>query len=177
MNEFQQYWISICEIYFLTKHYLLISEELSDDFDTFLQPLKEHRDAFDHITRVYGYSMTGVGNDKSFDVKKYQEENMKKAVGHVYRAFFDTADWLSYVCRKKIREILSNVSKDVINEKYPDYPSAKQKLNQFPNQIAENREKKDLSDDESVLIKEVDKYATILNEILDIYRKVSLIFA
>ena len=55
MDNFTKYWDSICQIYFLTKHYLLLAEELSDDFDTFLQPVKEHRDAFDHVARVYGY--------------------------------------------------------------------------------------------------------------------------
>ena len=55
MDKFKTYWDNICKIYFLTKHYLILSEEISDDFDTFLQPIKEHRDAFDHIARVYGY--------------------------------------------------------------------------------------------------------------------------
>lgn len=94
MNDFQVHWDNICKIYFLTKHYLLLSEELSEDFDTFLQPIKEHRDAFDHIARVYGYKML----DRKVDnIEKYREDNMKKAVGHAYRAFFDTADWLSYI--------------------------------------------------------------------------------
>ena len=56
MEKHTSYWNVICEIYFLTKHYLIISEEISEDFETFLQPLKEHRDAFDHIVRAYGHS-------------------------------------------------------------------------------------------------------------------------
>ena len=89
MIDLQIYWDNICKIYFLTKHYLLLSEELSEDFDTFLQPVKEHRDAFDHLARAYGYTML----DREIqNIDKYREENMKKAVGHTYRALLDTAD-------------------------------------------------------------------------------------
>ena len=173
MIDLQIYWDNICKIYFLTKHYLLLSEELSEDFDTFLQPVKEHRDAFDHLARAYGYTML----DREIqNIDKYREENMKKAVGHTYRAFFDTADWLSYVCRKKIRELLSQYSKPEISKLYPKYNNVKQLLNDVPKKIAEIREAKDLSDDESLLIEEVDKYVSLLYEILEVYYDVNNIF-
>ena len=174
MNNLQIHWDNICKIYFLTKHYLLLSEELSEDFDTFLQPLKEHRDAFDHITRVYGYSMQKKPVE---DVEKYREDNMKKAVGHTYRAFFDTADWLSYVCRKNIRQTLSIYTKDQILEKYTEYEYARKRLDEIPIEIAQIRKNKDLSDDEKELIAEVDQYSKILNELLDIYHTVYSLFA
>lgn len=174
MNKLQIHWDNICKIYFLTKHYLLLSEELSEDFDTFLQPLKEHRDAFDHIARVYGYNML----DKKVDnIEKYREENMNKAVGHTYRAFFDTADWLSYICRKKIRVLLSNYTKAQILERYENYESVKMILENIPKEIAQIRNNKDLSDDETVLIEEVDQYSAILNRLLEIYREVYTLFA
>lgn len=173
MKDLQVYWDNICKIYFLTKHYLLLSEELSEDFDTFLQPVKEHRDAFDHLARVYGYTML---NRELDDIDKYREENIKKAVGHTYRAFFDTADWLSYICRRKIRELLSQYSKLEISQRYPDYNKAKQLLSDVPKRIAEIRETKDLSDDESLLIEEVDKYVSLLDEILKIYTDINNIF-
>lgn len=174
MNKIQNHWDNICKIYFLTKHYLLLSEELSEDFDTFLQPLKEHRDAFDHIARVYGYDML---DKKVDDVEKYREENMNKAVGHTYRAFFDTADWLSYICRKKIRDLLSNYTKEQILNKYEKYEEVKITLNRIPKEIAQIRKNKDLSDDETVLIEEVDQYSIVLNQLLEIYNEVYAIFA
>lgn len=174
MNNLQIHWDNICKIYFLTKHYLLLSEELSEDFDTFLQPLKEHRDAFDHIARVYGYSMQKKPVE---DIEKYREDNMKKAVGHTYRAFFDTADWLSYVCRKNIRQTLSRYTKDQILDKYAEYEYARKRLDEIPIEIARIRKNKDLSDDEKELIAEVDQYAKILNELLDIYHTVYSLFA
>lgn len=174
MSKLQIQWDNICKIYFLTKHYLLLSEELSEDFDTFLQPLKEHRDAFDHIARVYGHQMLEKQVD---DIEKYKEENMNKAVGHTYRAFFDTADWLSYICRKKIREILSKYTKRQILETYPNYETVRYTLDEIPKQIAQIRKNKDLSDDESILINEVDQYSNILNQLLDIYNEVHTLFA
>lgn len=174
MNNLQMHWNNICKIYFLTKHYILLSEELSEDFDTFLQPLKEHRDAFDHIARVYGQAMLKKELD---DVEKYKEDNMKKAVGHTYRAFFDTADWLSYICRRKIREILSKYTRDQIVDKYTKYEGIRKRLDEIPNEIALIREHKDLSDDESILIAEVEEYSTVLDELLNIYAEVHSLFA
>ena len=174
MNKIQTHWDNICKIYFLTKHYLLLSEELSEDFDTFLQPLKEHRDAFDHIARVYGYDML---DKKVDDVEKYREENMNKAVGHTYRAFFDTADWLSYICRKKIRDLLSQYTREQILNKYEKYEEVKIILNRIPKEIAQIRKSKDLSDDETVLIEEVDQYSIVLDQLLEIYNEVYAIFA
>lgn len=174
MNRLQTHWDNICKIYFLTKHYLLLSEELSEEFDTFLQPLKEHRDAFDHIARVYGSHML---KRKIDDVEKYKEDNMNKAVGHTYRAFFDTADWLSYICRNKIRMLLSGYNKEQISERYDKYDETKKILESIPKEIARIRENKDLSDDESILIKEVEQYSHILDQLLDIYSEIYELFA
>lgn len=173
MSNFSQYWDSICQIYFLTKHYLILAEELSDDFDTFLQPVKEHRDAFDHIARVYGYRY--LQNDLK-NVDTYRAENMNKAVGHVYRAFFDTADWLSYICRKKIRLILSGKTKEEILQVYPDYNELKSMLNEIPLAIANIRKNKDVSDDISALVQEVEGYRDILDKLLEAYSSINSLF-
>lgn len=175
MDDFKlkPYWKSICQIYFLTKHYLLIAEELSEDFDTFLQPVKEHRDAFDHVARVYGI---GELEKQPNNVEKYQIENLKKAIGHTYRAFFDTADWLSYVCRKEIRKILSQYSREQILNQYPNYDSVKNMLIAVPKQIADIRSTKDLSDDESLLIDEVRKYSDILDQLIEVHSEICKIF-
>lgn len=173
MEKYDTYWEKICQIYLLTKHYLLLAEELSDDFDTFLQPLKEHRDAFDHIVRVYGYQFL---DNPPLDPESYCLGNVKKALGHEYRAFFDTADWLSYICRKKIREMIKENTGDEISRQYPDYPDIKQWLNQLPKDIAKIRENKDVSDKGEELIAEVNKYKHILDRLLKVYDDLCTIF-
>lgn len=173
MDKYAIYWDSICEIYFLTKHYLLIGEELSEDFDTIIQPVKEHRDAFDHITRVYGLKFL---QDDIPDKEAYRISNMKKAVGHAYRAFFDTADFLTYVCRKKIRELLNSRDYEEIVKHYPNYPNVKQMLIDVPFKIAEIRKNKDVSVDDRALIDEIEEYRKILDELLSAYKAVYRIF-
>lgn len=171
---YEKYWKSICQIYLITKHYLLLAEEISDDCDTFLQPLKEHRDTFDHIVRVYGNEFA---DEKKDDIESYCENNMKKALGHEYRAFFDTADWLSYICRKKIRLILQGKSREEIKEKYSEYDELKSFLIAVPAEIAKIREKKDISDNEQELIDEVENYRQLLDVLLGYHKTINDIFA
>ena len=84
---------------------------------------------------------------------------------------------MSYICRRKIREILSKYTRDQIVAKYKEYDSIRKRLDEIPNEIALIRENKDLSDDESMLIAEVDKYSAVLDEVLKIYDKVNSLFA
>lgn len=173
MGNYAEYWENICQIYFLTKHYLILAEEISDEFDTFLQPVKEHRDAFDHLARVYGYKFLQA---EIKDKDAYCVANMRKAVGHAYRAFFDTADWLSYICRKKIRTLISGKSYEDIVKVYPNYDQLKKMLQEVPLAIAEIRKNKDVSDDVSELVKEVNDYRKILDDLLGAYNEVSRLF-
>ena len=173
-SEYMLYWDNICQIYFLAKHYLLLGEELSDGFDTFIQPLKEERDAFDHIARVYGHKYLARSIN---DEKQYCESNMRKAVQHTYRAFFDTADFFSYVCQKRIRELLSNKESTEIKAIYPKYDKAKERLESIPQGIARIRENKDESETDTELVQEVLQYKEILDELYNIYVEVNRLFA
>lgn len=174
--DYSMYWERICEVYFLTKNYLLRGEELSDDFDTFLQPLKEHRDAFDHVARAYGIKFKyGVNTDED-NGSSYCESNMRKALGHVYRAFFDTADWLSYICRKQIREHLIGKSYQEIVREYPDYANIKLFLVQVPKQIASIRAKKDVYEGIENVATEVTEYQKLLDRLLEIHEQIMTVF-
>lgn len=168
-NDYTIYWDNICQIYLLTKRYLLLGEELSEEFNTIVQPLKEHRDALDHIVRAYGVQFL---KDVPQDVAAYQMSNMKKAVGHVYRAFFDTADFITYVCRKKIREVLGGKQREEICAIYPNYPEARQFFNRVPEQIAKIRENKDVSSNANELVPEVKAYQEIIEKMLGYYREI-----
>lgn len=173
MDDYTDYWDKICVIYFVTKHYLLVGEEISEDFSTVLQPLKEHRDTFDHLARVYGVKFI---NGEIPDIKEYKISNMKKAVGHAYRAFFDTADFLTYVCRKKIREILAGKSREEILKVYPKYTDEREFLYRVPLEIAAIRENKDVGTDDSGLIRELKEYKAVIDHLLEIYVEVSNLF-
>lgn len=176
MENFEDLWKGICQIYFLTKHYLILAEEISENFDTFIQPIKEHRDVLDHITRVYGFELL---KEKEFvtDIEGYKRDNMKKALGHAYRSFFDTADWLTYVCRQGIRKILTGKSHKSIIEKYPNYDKLKTLLIELPEKIAAIREHKDMSDKPEDLIKQVNEYVVIMDELIKSYKEINLVIS
>ena len=76
----------------------------------------------------------------------------------------------------EFRQTLSRYTKDQILDKYTEYEYARKRLDEIPIEIAQIRKNKDLSDDEKELIAEVDQYAKILNELLDIYHTVYSFF-
>ncbi len=171
-SDISHYFEEMSQVHMYTKHYLLISEEISEEGVTFLQPLKEHRDAYDHLVRVFALPMKEVGN---IDVEKYALDNVKKAFGHEYRAFFDMADWLTYICRKYIREELSfHAKKKRYKEMYADFEDVKAFINEVPFLIAKYRERKDVSNHESILGEVLD-YKNTMDKLLEIYKKVKLL--
>lgn len=168
--KYDDYWKNICEIHLLTKHYLLLAEEMCDEGDLFLQPLKEHRDAYDHIIRVYAAKETISSPDNP---EEYMRSNMSKAIGHEYRAFFDTADWLSLICRRKINVLLAGKKSEEIRAKYSKYDELKELLLSLPGQIAEQREHKDVGND---MLAEVNKYASILDSLVQKWGELYMAF-
>lgn len=158
------------QIHLFTKHYLLIAEELSEDGVAFLQPMKEHRDAYDHLMRVFSVHINdSVTDDKA---SEYISDNIRKALGHEYRSFFDAADWLTYICRKGIREqlMLRSVKKKY-SQKYDDYDDVKSLINNLPFTIAEFREDKDVSK-VGVMLDNVIEYRDTMDRLIEIYRRI-----
>ena len=166
----------LCKVHMATKHYLLIAEELSEEGVTFLQPLKEHRDAYDHLMRIFYLPTLLATSDidtNNFNTTEYIRKNVEKAVGHEYRAFFDTADWLTFICRRKIREELSfhRVRLAYINQYgNEDYQSVRQLINMVYADIAKYRTEKDIGKIEP--LQDVQSYQITINKLLDIYKKV-----
>ena len=157
----------------LTKHYLLIAEELSEDGFTFLQPLKEHRDAYEHLVRVFALS-TKEDIKANFDSHTYIESNINKAFGHEYRAFFDAADWLTFACRRFVRKKLSLLTiKKAYIKAYQEegYETAKNFINSVPFEIAKYREKKDVGDNIN-LLNEVYEYKKTLDKLIELYKNI-----
>ena len=164
------------QIHMLTKHYLLIAEELSEEGVTFLQPLKEHRDAYDHLMRVFYLPIRLETSDiaSNFDSTAYIRKNVEKALGHEYRAFFDMADWLTFICRRKIREEMSyqRVRQAYVNQYgIENYKSVKELVNTVYDIIAQYRAEKDIGKAEPPL-QDVQSYQKTIDQLLDIYKKV-----
>ena len=168
--KFEEFWIDICKIHLFTKHYLLLAEELSEEGELFFQPLKEHRDAYDHVVRVYAVQ-NHISELDNPDV--YMQKNMSKALGHEYRAFFDTADWLTLICRERINRLLQGKSGADIERKYPAYKDLKRLLLSLPDEIALLRENKDIGKHSTNVLVEVEQYVKILDTLLSYYKGLS----
>ncbi len=175
--EIATYFDNISKVHMHTKHYLLLAEEISEQGVAFLQPLKEHRDAYDHLMRIFGLTQKNHNNTdvqaNNMDMQAYILDNIKKAFGHEYRAFFDTADWFTYICRRYIRETFEYKAKrKAYSQKY-DYEETKQFINTLPLTIAKYREDKDVSKNRADLeVDEVLDYKKTMDKLLEIYIRV-----
>lgn len=171
MDFFKRYEKEIKEIIIIhnfTKHYILLGEEISNSFETYLQPVKEFRDAYEHIMRIF-IKCTGLDNDcGNLSKEEYIRKNLSKALGHEYRAFFDVADWFSIICRKNIYDIVNKYTYEQLCNIYPKYPELKNKLYSISEEISNIRESKDIS---SNIFEEVNKYQYAMVELLGFYRE------
>ena len=167
-----QYFNDLCIIHKYTKHYLLLAEEISGEGAAFLQPLKEHRDAYDHLVRIFSLSNKNLSYK---DSKEYAISNLKKAFGHEYRAFFDTMDWLTFICRKYVCDYFSvEINKKRYLDKYDDFETIKSFINELPFVIAKYRDDKDVGA-KNLILQEVLDYKETVDTLIDIYRKIQLL--
>lgn len=172
MDFFEKYDDKIKEIsmiHNITKHYILLGEEISSNFETYLQPVKEFRDAYEHIIRTFT-KISGLGSiqDKHISLDEYVQNNLDKALGHEYRAFFDVADWFSIICRKNIYDIVHKYSNKELCDVFPEYPNLKSNIIKISENIAKIREDKDIAPN---IINEVNQYQYALVYLYSNYKK------
>lgn len=143
-------------VYTETKNLFIESEELLPEMRFFAAPTLEHRDALEHIMRYM--KMTSDRNN-SDAIKQ-----LESALGHEIRAYFDTADYVSISVRDEIRKCLKRISTRKIKKNWSDYADIKEKLVTISNEIADIRKQKS-GDMESV-----ERYKSVIQDILDIYK-------
>lgn len=170
-KEYIGLWNNIIEIHKCTKELYLLSEEYSENLKMFIQPIKEMRDALEHIIRAYDKLLSNESLDEK-DNDEYIKINLDKALGHEYRAFFDTVDFLSVTFRYKISEVLKDYSYNEIISVYPDYEEWAVRLTEIPEEIADLRKRKDIGNTEDIT-SIVDKYKKIvIDELLHFYKTI-----
>ncbi len=152
MQDYEiNFWSTFSKLYNMTKEMYIKSEEYDDDFCSIIQPIKEQRDALDHIVRSYQALFdveSGNVPEKDIDSKnEYIKKNFDKAIGHIYRAFFDTADILTIILREHISNILNEYSYREIISCWKNYEIIRKKLVKMPKKIAELRLKKEIKSD------------------------------
>ncbi|MCK5804014.1 MAG: hypothetical protein KAI66_14350 [Lentisphaeria bacterium] len=154
-------WRDFVNLYFRTKSLFIQAEELSFEKDTVLQPIMEWRHALDHLMRA---KTAELGNDSSQYAPDYTDKQFSKALGHCYRAYFDTADWFSMVMRDRILHALQDYSPTAITAALPTYYSEMRlRINTINDEISGLREGKDIQDEG--LIDGIDHYDKLLQEL------------
>jgi len=98
---------------------ILFCEENHEEFKSNLHEVKELRDAFDHLMRIFAVKL-GVKEEKD---EEYIRINMDKVFGHVYRAGYDTLDFAALILRDKINKEVSGFSHSAIQAAIPNYYS------------------------------------------------------
>lgn len=167
-EEFRSFWKKYNYIYKKQKELYILSEEYDKDLCSFLQPIKEQKDSLDHIVRVYS-NFYKLGDNSEYD-EDYIKKNLDKAIGHIYRAYYDAADFLSVVLREKISANLNNFTYTEIVSVWKDYETYRKKLIDFPDKMADLRLDKGVDKDTFEISKKISLYESAINELLDIYK-------
>lgn len=136
---------AVCTLFFRTKALMLKAEELDNNNGAFLQPTLELKAAFDHVVRAlareYGVTQNGTGSND-----QYVDHQLDKSIGHIYRAYFDTADWISINFRETVKAHLNSYDNADISTVIPEYfKEISPRFSDYETEIARLRAEKDIS--------------------------------
>ena len=116
----------IVSVHEITREYIIKCETLAQK--TFPQPVKEFRDAYDHILRTF------FKNENDEEVIR----NVEAALSHENRAFSDIMDHLCVKCKEIILKTARNNKKTFgSNSFYPHYGQMKKYLAETVGSITE----------------------------------------
>jgi hypothetical protein len=165
-------WPDLVKIHNHAKVMFIVAEERDLTHSTYIQPISELKNALDHIVRAKSAEL-GINGNPENSGEEYINQCIEKAIGHAYRAFFDSADWLSVSLRDRIESVLAGYSSDCIKTVIPDYYSKyKPRADKICCEIAKIRNGKDVSKGKD-LLDEVEKYRVVVEELIDIDEKIS----
>lgn len=138
------YLEKIARYYAVTKELLIFAEQVDPQNRTLPQVINELRNCLDHLMRTFLFKFGLREVDKGYD---YVEINLDKAYGHVYRAAYDTLDWLSLTLKDRIIDELQEFSLDTIQAVLPEYfTEIKPRLEQIlSDEVARLRIEKDVA--------------------------------
>lgn len=147
----------LLDIYCKCKSLFIKSEELISEMYFFPAPTIEHRDALEHVARYMEITKNG-------DVTPEALKELQSAIGHEYRAYFDTADYICVMVRKEINESLKNVSRRKIKRVWNEYTEIKSKILDYSDKIADIRINRKGNHDC------IEQYEDMVQQIIDFYK-------
>ena len=167
----KEIWEKICRVFLATKELTIKIEEINDEHKAFLQPVNELKSALDHIIRVQAAELNLC---EIVESSQYIKSNLDKTLGHMYRAFFDAADYFSLILREKILKVLQKYSSDTIHKVITDYYSHKKVfIENLNDEIVVIRLNKDIGNEANIL-PSIDEYSLKLKDLYAIYRDIEI---
>jgi hypothetical protein len=138
----------ITELYQYYKTLSIYAEELEDK--SFIPPINEIRDSFDHMMRVFSVKC-GFKNKTD----NYIHENLDAVFRHIYRATYDLLDYIRIYQKEIIYKKMEGFSRETIVTVFPEYypiivPEVEQCLHTIPILKAD----KDIGDPDIEKVKE-----------------------
>ncbi len=156
-------WEKIIDLFSNIKYLYSLCEELDPDLCTNIQPLNEFRASLDHIMRIVAIEKLPEYADKN------AEEEARRLISHLRRAFFDISDMLSINYRNRIVSALEPYSPDIIVTAIPEYYSQiKPSISEIDEKIANIRTNRRVLAESNVF----EEYIDILEKLKGYYKTV-----
>lgn len=166
-NIFYTFWEKYNYVYNKQKELCILSEEYDNELCTFVQPIKEQKDSLDHITRAYKDYYDGIAGKNSTD--KNIEDNLDKALGHIFRAYYDTADFFSIVIRRTLSMHLQQFTYKQIITVWREYEDNRRWLVTFPTLMAGLRNNKGINSSFNDIKEKVDEYYKPIEHLFELF--------
>ena len=152
MNSFSESELQrlkeITELYSYTKDMILYSEELNN-LSTFMPPINEIKDAFDHFMRI-----TSVKFGLHEGNEEYARNNLDKVFSHIYRATFELFDYIRIYQKESIDKKLNGISNDALIHVFPEYyRQIKPAMEDLITKIPAYKKDKDIGDPDIGVVK------------------------
>ncbi|RJS84567.1 hypothetical protein CW713_02390 [Methanophagales archaeon] len=158
-TEIEERLKEITKLYLKVRELMLYADELHPEKKTFIPPINEIRNAFDHLMRVFAVKF----ELKTAAKEDYITNNLEGALRHVYRAAFDLLDYVSINLRNKILDEINEISTEALNVVFPEYyQKIRPDIEKASTEISDFRYRKDMGDPK---IDDVKKYAEIIDRI------------
>ncbi len=160
----------LTELYFVVKEIIIYFEEVNPEHKTDIQPINELRNAFDHLMRCSS-TWLGINKNNEGNSSSYICIHLDKSFGHVYRAGYDTVDFLALTIKGIIAKDLQKYNVDTIKTVIPEYYSTiKPDITTLNEEITQFRKNKDVA---NVQGEHLMRYIKKVKRIVEHHKKIS----
>jgi hypothetical protein len=145
---------------------LIIDVEEWNDKKAFAPTLLELRNSLDHLMRFYAHKF-GYKIDVQDD---YSDKNLFKSKGHLFRAGYDSLDYLSIEITENILERVEPFSTEAISKTIPEYfDKIRPEMDEISQTIAEIRASKDMDNKNS---QDIDRHIEAIERLRSYHKEI-----